>query len=153
MMLGGTPGEVNPNSAWLNSRGMWLTYSTCVLIFHFALLSIPFISVAWAWTLTNLAHNGAMFVFLHFVKGTPWETGDQGKVRTLTHWEQIDDGAQFTATRKFLTIFPVILFFLTSFYTKYDSFHFVVNFVSLFLVLLPKLPQLHEVRIFGINKY
>jgi hypothetical protein len=51
----------------------------------------------------------AMFVFLHLLKGTPWEPGDQGVTRTLTHWEQIDDGAQFTATRKFLTIFPIIM--------------------------------------------
>lgn len=44
-------------------------------------------------------------------------------------------------------------FLLTSFYTKYDSLHFVINFVSLVIVILPKLPQFHRVRIFGINKY
>jgi len=152
-MLGGTAGEVNPNSAWLNSRGLWLSYSAGVLIFHFALLSIPFLSVSWAWTLTNVIHNTAMFVFLHHLKGTPWESADQGTVRDLTHWEQIDDGAQFTSTRKFLMCFPIILFLLTSFYTKYDSLHFVINFVSLVAVILPKLPQFHRVRIFGINKY
>jgi len=152
-MLGGTPSEVNPNSGWLNSRGMWLSYCAGVLMLHFSLLSIPFTSVAWDWTLTNVIHNAAMFIFLHLVKGTPWETGDQGKVRYLTHWEQIDDGAQFTATRTFLTVFPIILFFLASFYTKYDSVHFIINFVSLVSVLLPKLPQFHEVRLFGINKY
>jgi len=152
-MLGGTHGEVNPNSGWLNSRGMWLSYTAGVTVLHLALLSIPFLSVAWVWTFTNIVHNTAMFIFLHLVKGTPWESGDQGKVRDLTHWEQIDDGTQFTATRKFLTVVPIILFFLTSFYTKYDSFHFVINFVALVLVLLPKLPQFHQVRLFGINKY
>lgn len=44
-------------------------------------------------------------------------------------------------------------YILTSFYTKYDQAHFVVNTVSLLTVLIPKLPQLHGVRIFGINKY
>lgn len=44
-------------------------------------------------------------------------------------------------------------YILTSFYTKYDRVHFVVNTVSLLTVLIPKLPQLHGVRIFGINKY
>lgn len=44
-------------------------------------------------------------------------------------------------------------YFLTSFYTKYDQVHFVLNTVSLMSVLIPKLPQLHGVRIFGINKY
>lgn len=44
-------------------------------------------------------------------------------------------------------------YFLTSFYTKYDQVHFVLNTASLMSVLIPKLPQLHGVRIFGINKY
>lgn len=57
MMLGGTTGEVNPNSGWLNSRGMWLSYLLGVLILHIALLSIPFLTTAWAWTLTCVVHN------------------------------------------------------------------------------------------------
>lgn len=51
----------------------------------------------------------AMFFFLHTLKGTPWESADQGKSRYLTQWEQIDDEMQFTATRKFLTVVPVVL--------------------------------------------
>lgn len=154
MMIGGTFGQVNPNSQWLNARGVWLTYIFCIALLHFILLSMPFLSVPLVWTLTNLIHNAFMFIFLHLVKGTPWESGnDQGKFRLLTHWEQIDDGIQFTATRKFLTIIPIVLFFLTNFYTKYDTIHFVVNFISLITVLLPKFPQFHGVRIFGINKY
>lgn len=57
-------------------------------------------------------------------------------------------------------IFPYIVmfysffrFFLASFYTKYDFTHFILNFSFLVLVLLPKLPQFHMVRLFGINKY
>lgn len=50
-------------------------------------------------------------------------------------------------------ICPYCRYILTSFYTKYDRVHFVVNTVSLLTVLIPKLPQLHGVRIFGINKY
>ncbi|GFR24823.1 ORM1-like protein 3 [Trichonephila clavata] len=153
MMLGGTPSEVNPNSLWLNSRGMWLSYLIGILLLHLVLLSFPFLSVACVWTLTNVAHNAAMFVMLHLVKGTPWESGDQGKVRYLTHWEQIDNGVQFTDTRKFLTVVPIVLFFLASFYTKYDTIHFLINFSSLVIVLLPKLPQFHMVRLFGINQY
>ncbi|KAH0626873.1 hypothetical protein JD844_002148 [Phrynosoma platyrhinos] len=45
------------------------------------------------------------------------------------------------------------IYFLTSFYTKYDRIHFIINTISLMSVLIPKLPQLHGVRIFGINKY
>ncbi|KAG2458726.1 ORML1 protein, partial [Polypterus senegalus] len=94
-----------------------------------------------------------MYVFLHAVKGTPFETPDQGKARLLTHWEQLDYGVQFTSSRKFFTISPIIIYFLASFYTKYDPTHCFINTASLLSVLIPKLPQLHGVRIFGINKY
>lgn len=152
-MLFGTFGEVNPNSQWLNARGIWLFYIMVIMIVHLILLSMPFLTVPIVWTLTNLIHNTFMFIFLHLLKGTPWESADQGKFRLQTHWEQIDDGVQFTATRKFLTILPIVLFFLTNFYTQYDTFHFTINFISLMFVLLPKFPQFHGVRLFGINKY
>uniref|UniRef100_F6RIL0 ORMDL sphingolipid biosynthesis regulator 1 n=1 Tax=Equus caballus TaxID=9796 RepID=F6RIL0_HORSE len=99
------------------------------------------------------ARRPGMYVFLHAVKGTPFETPDQGKARLLTHWEQLDYGVQFTSSRKFFTISPIILYFLASFYTKYDPTHFILNTASLLSVLIPKMPQLHGVRIFGINKY
>lgn len=61
-MLIGTPSEVNPNSLWLNSRGMWLSYTIGVLLLHLILLSFPFLSVAWVWTLTNILHNAVSFI-------------------------------------------------------------------------------------------
>ena len=63
---------------------MWLTYALGVGLLHIVLLSIPFFSVPVAWTLTNVIHNLGMYVFLHAVKGTPFETPDQGKARLLT---------------------------------------------------------------------
>ena len=50
-----------------------------------------------------------MFILLHMVKGTPWETNDQGEARMLTQWEQLDYGKQFTGTRKFFTVVPIVL--------------------------------------------
>lgn len=49
--------------------------------------------------------------------------------------------------------FYLCRYFLASFYTKYDPTHFILNTASLLSVLIPKMPQLHGVRIFGINKY
>ncbi|KAL7977092.1 hypothetical protein Chor_009041 [Crotalus horridus] len=144
MNVGTAHSEVNPNTRVMNSRGIWLSYVLGIGLLHVILLSIPFFSVPVVWTLTNLIHNMSMYIFLHTVKGTPFETPDQGKARLLTHWEQMDYGVQFTASRNY---------FFTSFYTKYDRVHFIINTISLMSVLIPKLPQLHGVRIFGINKY
>ncbi|XP_005986243.1 ORM1-like protein 2 [Latimeria chalumnae] len=153
MQVGVAHSEVNPNTRVMNSRGIWLAYMILVGLLHVVLLSIPVLSVSVVWTLTNVIHNLVMYLFLHTVKGTPFETPDQGKARLLTHWEQMDYGVQFTSSRKFLTISPIVLYLLTSFYTKYDPVHFIINTASLLSVLIPKLPQFHGVRIFGINKY
>ncbi|KAA0199632.1 hypothetical protein HAZT_HAZT001022 [Hyalella azteca] len=152
MLLGGH-GEVNPNSSWHSSRGAILSYLTGVAVLHVLLLSIPIFSVPIAWTLTNCIHNMASFLFLHLMKGTPWHLQDQGQARQLTAWEQIDYGRQWTSTRRLLTAVPVIMFLLACFYTKYQFNHFVVNATTLLFVLVPKLPQFHLVRLFGINKY
>ncbi|NXF89937.1 ORML2 protein, partial [Eubucco bourcierii] len=153
MNVGVAHSEVNPNTRVMSSRGIWVAYTISVGFLHLVLLSIPFFSIPTVWTLTNVIHNLVMYLLLHTVKGTPFETPDQGSARLLTHWEQIDHGTQFTSSRKFLSVSPVLLYLLASFYTKYDPGHFVVNTTSLLSVLLPKLPQFHGVRLFGINKY
>uniref|UniRef100_A0A7N4NYW7 Uncharacterized protein n=1 Tax=Sarcophilus harrisii TaxID=9305 RepID=A0A7N4NYW7_SARHA len=50
-------------------------------------------------------------------------------------------GVQAIASSKFLTIIPIVPYFLTSFYTKYDQLHFILNTMSLMSVLIPNLPQ------------
>ncbi|KAK2184642.1 hypothetical protein NP493_259g01004 [Ridgeia piscesae] len=146
-------GDPNPNTSYVNSRGIWLTYVIVVVILHYVCLSLPFLTVGLAWTLSILLRNLIMFMVLHLEKGTPFETSEHGRLRFLTAWEQTDIGTQLCASRTFLTVVPIVLFFLASFYTKYDPYHFIVNTVSLLSVLLPKLPMFHGVRIFGINKY
>lgn len=78
---------------------------------------------------------------------------DQGAARKETQWEQLDQGKQFTPTKKFLTIVPIVLFFLASFYTKYDKLHFVINAAFCALSVIAKLPAFHGVRFFEINKW
>lgn len=60
--------------------------------------------------LTNkFSYFQLMFFLLHMEKGTPFETLDQGKSRYLTVWEQLDYGVQFSASKKFLTVVPIVL--------------------------------------------
>lgn len=143
----------NPNTTVWNSKGIWLTYILMILFLHFTLLSIPVISVPTAWTLTNILHGVMVYLFMHTVKGTPFHTADQGSSRFLTAWEQIDGEIQYTKARKFFCAVPVALYLLSSFYTSYEYKHFLWNTPALLLCVIPKLPQLHGVRVFGINKY
>eukprot|EP00093_Oithona_nana_P012342 12342.XXX_882094_881550_1 [CDS] Oithona nana genome sequencing. len=156
MMGGGQDFVENPNANYMNGRGFWAFYVLLIVHFHLTLLTLPIITftVPWCWTATNVVHNLITFFVFHWTKSTPWLSPiEHGNTRRLTHWEQIDHGNQYTPTRTFLTIIPIILFMLTSFYTKYDSIHFVINFLSLVFVLVPKHHSFHKVRLFGINKY
>jgi hypothetical protein len=64
----------------------------------------------------------------------------------------MDNGVQFTPSKKYLTALPIGFFLLSTHYTHYDDTLFLVNFVPLVIVLIAKLPALHRVRFFGINK-
>jgi len=57
MNVGVAHSDPNPNSTFFNSRGMWVTYILIIAIVHYMLLSLPFLSIAVAWTLTNVLHN------------------------------------------------------------------------------------------------
>jgi hypothetical protein len=71
----------------------------------------------------------------------------------LTHWEQLDHGLQYTPTRKFLTIVPIVLFFMASFYTNYKPKHFILNAISLAFVLVRLLVKFFkcEIKISKVN--
>ena len=87
---------------------------------------------------------------VHWVKGSPLESSyhPQGKFDKLTFWEQIDDQRQFTPTKKFFTLIPLIILFICA-YTAYE--HLFINLVFGAIALIPKLPYFHRVRLFGIN--
>jgi len=57
MNVGVAHSDPNPNSTYFNSKGMWVTYILVVAFIHYMFLSLPFLSVAMAWTLTNVLHN------------------------------------------------------------------------------------------------
>lgn len=56
-----------------------------------------------------LSHAQSSFFFLHWLLGTPFDV-NQNEYYALTLWEQLDDGTQYTPNRKFLTLFPIILY-------------------------------------------
>ena len=86
----------------------------------------------------------------HWAKGSP-DPEDQGAYYKQTWWEQLDDGKQFTRTRKFLMIMPILSFFAASHESGWVPFFLAINTAGLALVSIPKLPMMHSVRLFKIN--
>lgn len=143
--------QSNPNVSWLNSRGGWIINIIIIVFTRLLLACIPFVSSELAWTVTILSYNFITFFMFHWVRGSHFDF-NQNEVEGLTLWEQIDYGAQFTPTKKFLTAIPILLFLISTHYTHYNFTIFLINATSVVIVLIGKLPIMHKVRIFGINK-
>jgi hypothetical protein len=86
------------------------------------------------------------------MQGSPIDA-DMGKYDKLTFWEQLDDGVQYTGTRKFFTAVPVLLFFLALHGTEFKRQPLGLNLIVTIVLVVAKMPALHKVRIFGINKH
>jgi hypothetical protein len=98
------------NVSWLTNKGAWMAYVLIVLGVHFFLMAVPLFSVPLVWTLTNVSHSIAAYLFFHYVKGTPFISDDQGETRRLTHWEQMEEeGDELAPSRKFFVVVPVLL--------------------------------------------
>lgn len=76
----------------------------------------------------------------HYVRGVPFEF-NAGAYDNLNMWEQIDNGDQYTPAKKFLLSVPICLFLLSTHYTHYDLTYFMINFLAVLSVVIPKLPS------------
>ena len=80
------------------------------------------------------------YLMFHYVRGVPFDF-NAGAFDNLNMWEQIDNGDQYTPTKKYLFAVPIMLFLISTHYTHYDYAFFTVNCLALAAVLIPKLPM------------
>ncbi|CAL8304877.1 unnamed protein product [Lota lota] len=108
-----------------------------------------------AFVLTD-PHTGydrqCMYLLLHTVKGTTFETPDQGKARLLTHGSRWTTASSSPPHASSSTINSPYTLHPHSSTPSTTALHLWSTPVLL-IVLIPKLPPRHGVRIFGINKY
>lgn len=81
----------------------------------------------------------------HYVRGVPFEF-NAGAYDNLNMWEQIDNGDQYTPTKKFLLSVPIMLFLLSTHYTHYETSYFTINFLAVLGVVIPKLPWVSPIH-------
>lgn len=109
----------------------------CLKIFY-NIIPLPTSQEA-SWTLTNITYIIGSYLMFHYVRGIPFEF-NAGAYDNLNMWEQIDNGDQYTPTKKFLLSVPIILFLVSTHYTHYDLTYFTINFLATLCVVIPKLP-------------
>lgn len=140
--------QLNPNlnADWVHYKGAWLIHFVLIFILKLFFNFIGLLDNNWKWTLTNLVYNIGSYIMFHQVKGIPFEFNN-GAFDNLTMWEQIDDGDQYTPTKKFLMLVPIGLFLISTHYTNYNLNLFILNGVSCLCVVVPKLPISHRLRV------
>ncbi|KAK6158915.1 hypothetical protein DH2020_006234 [Rehmannia glutinosa] len=142
--------DLNRNTEWFTYPGVWTTYILILFFSWLIVLSVTNCTPGMAWTIVNLCHFLVTYHFFHWKKGTPFGD-DQGIYNALTWWEQMDNGKQLTRNRKFLTVVPVVLYLIASHTTDYQHPMLFFNTLAVLILVVAKFPNMHKVRIFGIN--
>lgn len=136
----------NHNTSWINYKGAWIIHFVLIAVAKIIFDLVPGISQELSWTLTNLSYMAGSYLMFHYVTGIPWEF-NAGAYDNLNMWEQMDNGDQYTPAKKFLTFVPIGLFLVSTHFSHYNGPMFIINTVALVLVLLPKLPSFHRMRL------
>lgn len=135
----------NYNAEWVNYKGAWVIHVVLILFGKILIDVVPGMGQDASWTIVNLGYMALSYLMFHYVTGVPFES-NAGVYDELTLWEQIDEGAQYTPAKKWLTSVPIMLFLVSTHYTRYNPWLFTLNFCALLFVLFPKLPILHRLR-------
>jgi len=108
--------EPNRNTEWLKMPYFFFAYYSLLVAGNWVLyLCLRLLGKQWpaySWTLINVLHSVVSFLIMHWWKGVPFQYHgeDSSKYDKDTFWEQIDDGRQWTPSKKkFMVVPPVLL--------------------------------------------
>ncbi|KAK6464617.1 ORMDL family-domain-containing protein [Scheffersomyces coipomensis] len=136
----------NVNANWVHSKGAWVIHVVLIVLLKLIFNLVSILDNDWRWTLTNVVYNVGSYIMFHQVKGTPFEF-NSGAYDNLTMWEQIDNGDQYTPTKKFLMSVPIALFLISTHYSNYNLNLFILNGICCLCVVVPKLAIAHRLRV------
>lgn len=123
----------------MHFSGAWAIHIVLIVLAKVLFDIIPGVSQETSWTLTNMSYMFGSYLMFHHVRGVPFDF-NAGAYDNLNMWEQIDNGAQYTPAKKFLLMVPIVLFLVSTHYTRYDLTYFIINTLATLAVVIPKLP-------------
>jgi hypothetical protein len=141
---------MSKNTDWLNYPFAKLSYLIVVALIFFALHISQLLSHEDTWAALNVIHGVVTFIIFHWVKGNP-DFSTQGEYAADTLYEQIDGMTPWTQNKKFLMLVPTVLTYIACHVADYKSIYVITNCGIFFILIIAKIPQMHHVRIFGIN--
>jgi len=133
-------------SADTSETGAWVIHFVLIALLKIVFDIVPNITQETSWTMVNISYMFGSFLMFHWVRGVPFEF-NAGAYDNLNMWEQIDSGDQYTPTKKFLLMVPILLFLVSTHYTHYDLTYFMINVLATLAVVVPKLPAVSQTAV------
>lgn len=140
----------NKNVDWISGPFTKVAYVIFVFVTWFVIHISEFFQPEDCWTVTNIFHGVLTFVLFHWIKGCP-DDSTQGEYNGFTLYEQIDAGTPWTSSKKFLMLIPTLITWMACHIANYQPFHVIINCGIFLICIIAKIPQMHQVRLFGIN--
>jgi hypothetical protein len=140
----------NMNAEWISGPSTIATYLSMIAVLWSFLHFSGFFDPAECWTVVNATHTVGTFIFFHWIKGNP-DASAQGDYGGMTVYEQMQAGVPYTSMKKFLMVIPALLCWVACKTCNYKPVDCVVNVVMFLICVIPKVPEMHRVRIFGVN--
>jgi len=148
--------EPNRNTEWVKSPYFFFAYYALIFVSNWCvfliLRAVGKGYATYSWSIINILHSVISFLIMHWYKGVPFTLhADQGRYDKETFWEQIDEGRQWTSSKKKFMVVPPMLFVM-SIINAPGLYSIVLNVTFFLIAFLGKLPYFHHLRIAGINR-
>jgi len=138
---------LSSNISWTVQKGSWAIHFVITGII--GLFFTQFFGVNTGLQISTIAYNVISFIFFHWIVGDPFTIEYTG----FTFWEQMAVQLGESSTLKFLALYPILLFLFVHRTVEWNFALFLIAFISLMFVVIPKLGFMHLKRIFGIKRY
>lgn len=135
------------NVSWTIQRGSWAVHFLITGII--SMFFTQFFGINYGLQISLITYNILSFIFFHWIVGDPFSC----EFKQFTFWEQMACQLEESSTLKFLALYPIILFFFVHRIVVWNKVAFIVAFISLIFVVIPKLGFMHMKRVFGIKRY
>lgn len=138
---------LSSNVSWTIQKGSWAIHFIITILITFFFNQM--FGVNTGLQMVVIAYNVISFIFFHWIVGDPFTT----EFKQFTFWEQMASQLEESHSLTFLSLYPVLLFLLINRFVYWSLTLFILAFISLILVVVPKLGFMHMKRVFGIKRY
>mmetsp|Transcript_4327 Transcript_4327/g.7460 ORF Transcript_4327/g.7460 Transcript_4327/m.7460 type:complete len:182 (-) Transcript_4327:1777-2322(-) len=130
----------------LRKKSFWYLYLTTLFLSYLVLLLFTDAGLAFTWL--NLGHACVTFPWLHWLRIQQFDkqniydsdSSDRfGSEEPQTYWENIDNGKQWTNTRKWLVVIPLLLYLMATNSADFTRQPLLLNLVAMLACIIPKL--------------